>query len=233
MSEQDQLPKPGEESNKSFREWTDEEMVQFGEAFSLEDFEIMKQGKQQQDWYIKVKVPHSVEPKTRGLITAEHKTKEAFSTPTEKESQETMKGLIGNTATIANLSEEEEAEYIQKFGQFTEIAGLMAGKEDPAFQDLRQDFRLLTLKSITSSLRTLLVFAASCSWDKYIDQQKEKYPDPKSISKEAENEIFQEHERYRQVTALLDKDPFAGQAPRFLVASASGQEIFRSAADLK
>lgn len=143
MAEQnEQSDSTPENSPQGLAYWTDQEVKKFADAFSVDDFELVKpkEGEQErQEGYVRVRIPGAVEPMAKGLIRAEWQMVEALDAPLKRESQERISRFIGDTTNITGVSEAEEASWIQTFGRFFKIVGERAGQPDPALEETKKD----------------------------------------------------------------------------------------------
>ena len=227
VGEDEQLgPKP-DDNPKALGEWTSQEMDEFAKSFSRDNFELVKPKEAEEEGYVKVTVPASVEPMARGLIAAEWRMVEALDSPIDKISQERVSQRIGSTANLANFSEEEEAELINKFGQFFDVVAARAGQPDPALEEMKQGIRREAHKMVAKSFQILLQLANLVSWDDYIKQLSEQYPGDEA-PQEVIDRLTSEHNDYQEMRKLLNRDPQAGETPKFLLVSSTGRQIFKS-----
>lgn len=226
-------PPPISENNpKMFMSWTEQEVNQFVDPFSFDNFEIMGLKEGDKEGYVKVRIPIAAEPMAKGLIRAHLDLVEAFDAPLEKNNQEKLSTFIGDTANAVTASESQEAEWIQTFGTFIDVANMMAGKPDPAFKELQSQSRQLAHDAVARELAIILGVANAASWDNFMNQQREKYKTPEDLPEEAEKAIIAKYEDYQKIKGLIKGNPEAGQAPRFVVVNPAGREFFRSVPEL-
>ncbi len=230
--EEAQPPPISENNPKRFMNWTEEEINRFVDPFSFDNFEIQEPKEGEKEGYVKVKLPISAEPMARGLIRAHLDLVEAFDAPLEKSSQEKLSTFIGDTANAVTASEAQEAEWIQTFGTFIDVASMMAGKPDPALEVLRSQSRQLAHDAVARELAMILGVANAASWDNFIDKQREKYKTPEDLPKDAEDAIIAQYENYQNIGELVKGNPQTDQAPRFVLINPQGKEIFRSTPSL-
>lgn len=221
-----------ENNPKMFMKWTEQEIIQFVDPFSFDNFEILEPKEGQKEGYVKVKIPETAEPMVKGLIRAHLDLVEAFDAPLEKDSQEKLSTFIGDTTNAVTASEAQEAEWIETFGTFVDVASMMAGKPDPALEVLRSQSRQLAHDAVARELAMILGVANAASWDNFMDEQREKYKTPEDLPKEAEKAIIAKYEDYQKITTLIKGNPEAGQSPRFVLVNPQGKEMFRSISDL-
>lgn len=221
-----------ENNPKMFVKWADQEIDQFVNPFSFNNFELVEPEDDREKGYVKVKLPATAEPMARGLIRAHLDLVEAFETPLEKRSQEKIGRFIGDTANVANTSETEEAEWIEAFGRFFDVAAMMAGRPDPALEVLKSQSRQLAHEAVAKELSFALRVANAFAWDNFMDAQREKYKTPEEISEAAKEVIIAQYENYQKINKLMG-DPEVGELPRFVIVNSTGKEMFRSTADLR
>lgn len=226
-------PLPISENNpRMFMNWTEEEIHRFVDPFSFDNFEILEPKEGEKEGYVKVRIPITAEPMAKGLIRAHLDLVEAFDAPLEKNSQEKLSTFIGDTANAVTASESQEADWIQTFGTFIDVASMMAGKPDPALEVLKSQSRQLAHDAVARELAMILRVANAASWDHFMDEQREKYKTPEDLPKEAEEAIIAQYEDYQKIGGLIKGNPEAGQAPRFVLVNPQGKEMFRSISDL-
>lgn len=226
-------PLPISENNpKMFMNWTEPEINRFVGSFSFDNFEILKPKEGEEEEYVKVRIPITAEPMAKGLIRAHLDLVEALDAPLEKNSQEKLDTFIGDTANAVNVSESEEAGWIQTFGTFIDVASMMAGKSDPALEVLKSQLRQLAHDAVARELAMILGVANAASWDNFMDEQREKYKTPEDLPKEAEEAIIAKYEDYQKIKGLINGNPEAGKTPRFVLVNSLGREVFRSTPNL-
>lgn len=221
-----------ENNPKSFSTWTEGEIIKFVDPFSFDNFELVGPEQGSEKGYVKVRLPETAEPMARGLIKSHQHLVEAVETPLEGGSRETISRFIGDSANTVDASEVQEAEWIQMFGEFTDVAGMMAGKPDPAFELLKTQSRQLAHDVVARELGMLMQVANASSWDHFMDQQREKYKTPEDLPKEAEEAIIVQYQDYQKIGELFKGSPETGRPPRFVLLSTQGKEMFRSTSDL-
>lgn len=232
MAEQnEQLDSTPENNPKRLEYWTDQEIEKFVNAFSVGDFELVKPKEGEQEGYVRVRIPSVVEPMAKGLIKAEWQMVEALDAPLEKESQERISHFIGDTANVTGASEAQEAEWIQAFGRFFQVVGEREGQPDHTLEETKTRFREETRKALATHLKILLVVANDFSWDSFIQEQIDKYGNEEP-PQDVLNTLSAKHEDYQEIKKLIDRNPQAGQTPRFVLISSQGRELFRSTPDL-
>jgi len=228
MAEQDEILKP-RVTGRTFLNWTDQEAEDFGNAFSLGDFELIGPQKEGEEGWVRVRVPASAETILVESIADSQRTSQAFESPLAERSPERIKDFLGETVNAAKMPESQEADLIQTFGKYIEVSDLMRDRpDDAALQDLKGNIRMLTHRVITGYLRGVLSLAATFSWENYMDGIRAKYGHPENVPKDVENEIMGTYKKYEGVKELIDRDVLTGKVPRFLVVNSAGEEVFRS-----
>lgn len=231
------MAEPGEQLNptpdnpKPLADWSNQEIEKFVDAFSLDDFELVTPKEGEEEGFVKVRIPDTVEPMAKALLASQWKIVEAFNAPLERQSQEVISDNIGRTANIVNASEAQEAGWIQSFGEFTEVAAMMAGKPDPALEKMKSGIRRESHNMVASSFKILLGIAVQFSWGRFIQKQIDEYGQtepPQNVI----DEFSAKHSSYQEMKSLIDRDPYADQTPRFVVVNSTGRQIFKSTPEI-
>lgn len=232
MAEEDQPIAGAEFGPKRYVTWTEADIQKFYEAFSFDNFRLIKAKDGQE--YTRVQLPNYIEPMARGLMDAEWKVVEAFEAPLEKQSHQTFDQVIGDYTQAVQLPEEEEQSLIQKFGEFTDIVKIMQGQPDPALEELKRGVRETAHQMLLTAFKSLIAVALAFSWDDFLQREiLTKYKSPDDVPDDVQEEVTARYKEYEAMKSLVALDPeHSAKKPRFVVIDSKGREFFKSDADL-